>query len=660
VQPASAKWLTEPEGDFPRISCAKRNPIFYEGEPIQFASSKHFKSYEVLDYYGEVVDGGKSLESMAALPPGWYKLYLRDTAGGAIVGGPSFAVFRNDRRFPPLPPKGTSGGAETAIDEVVRGVTAMGPQRLQANGNFKDTFGRLDIDVALDRQYYLPFDPVRERSLLVAFPGGTKYPEIVAKIVARYAQVVRAWEPRNEPNFGASGADFARNELAPFYHAVKSVDPGLTVLGPGTVTIGPSLLGWIEDFLKAGGAQNIDAFSFHFYNNNNGDPFLLRKSLDTLNTLLKKYHADSLPKWQTEQGYMAVCYGIFQPRLEGRWTMLQMMLFEQYGIPKEHNHLWYDVSHGFWDLPSWWENSDGSINPAVSLMRVWSEELYGRRFIRAFDFGTPGNQLYIGDLFSGSEGQMAAFMTTGATNETVDLSISNSKSVRVVSPFGSGRSIPVRNGHISLNVSELPTYVEAPLAASISVTPTDWGANLCRQPGVSVHCSAINEIDLLKRADLAKVINGEFETWYWTQRNGSGPWQLPNAQFPVSVEIDLPQVQPVSRVDVYSAPPWQLWGSLVDYELQYDANGKWVTLAHVQEPTKTFAVPTPVNKTQVDSFYSDRWVFPHSFKTVNTAKIRLLVHDATYGGDSTAIAKEAGGQGSHRDITIREIELYAK
>ncbi len=31
--------------------------------------------------------------------------------------------------------------------------------------------------------------------------------------------------------------------------------------------------------------------------------------------------------------------------------MLQMMVFEQYGIPKEHNHLWYDKSHGFWDFP---------------------------------------------------------------------------------------------------------------------------------------------------------------------------------------------------------------------------------------------------------------------------------------------------------------------
>ena len=39
-------------------------------------------------------------------------------------------------------------------------------------------------------------------------------------------------------------------------------------------------------------------------------------------------------------------YGAYQPRLQARWTMVEMMVFEQYGTPKEHNHLWYDRSHG--------------------------------------------------------------------------------------------------------------------------------------------------------------------------------------------------------------------------------------------------------------------------------------------------------------------------
>ena len=62
-----------------------------------------------------------------------------------------------------------------------------------------------------------------------------------------------------------------------------------------------------------------------------------------------KYGAENMEKWQTEQGFFACVYGAYQPRIQGRWTMTEMMMYEQFAIPKEHNHLWYDVSHGFWD-----------------------------------------------------------------------------------------------------------------------------------------------------------------------------------------------------------------------------------------------------------------------------------------------------------------------
>ena len=115
------------------------------------------------------------------------------------------------------------------------------------------------------------------------------------------------------------------------------------------------------------------------------------------------------------------------------------MVFEQYGIPKEHNHLWYDKSHGFWDFPTWWENDDGGLNPAAPLMRVWSEELYGTKFVKAFDFGPSGNDIYIGSLFQGSGKSVAAFMSAGATDGKVDLLVKGGSKLKVVSPFGVSR-----------------------------------------------------------------------------------------------------------------------------------------------------------------------------------------------------------------------------
>jgi hypothetical protein len=62
----------------------------------------------------------------------------------------------------------------------------------------------------------------------------------------------------------------------------------------------------------------------------------------------------------------------------------------------------------------------------------------------------------------------------------------------------------------------------------------------------------------------------------------------------------------------------------------------------------------------VDSFFSDRWVFNHSFKPVKTQKIRLLVHNTTYGGGATEKVAEAGGQTGPHHVMLREIEVYGK
>ena len=85
-----------------------------------------------------------------------------------------------------------------------------------------------------------------------------------------------------------------------------------------------------------------------------------------------------------------------------------------------------------------------------------------------------------------------------------------------------------------------------------------------------------------------------------------------------------------------------------------------MTIEHVKEPAKTFKVFTPPTRTTVDSFYSDRWIFPHHFKPVKTDKMRLLVHDVTWGGGATKDVAKAGGQTGPHQIMLREVEVYGK
>ncbi|MCW3051808.1 MAG: hypothetical protein JWN14_978 [Chthonomonadales bacterium] len=698
-EPARTKgWSWKLPPDLVTPDSGKRNHVFTVGESLAFHLDRAAVSYEVRDYWGNLVDKGAAGTgfTVRSQPPGWYKLYLYGSVSrpewGDVVGGTTFAVFRKTlgalqtkfspptaavsrkasavagvsaAQFPELPSKETSGGVDIAKDEVMRGVTGMGPQRhsVEDAGKPDEAIQKLEQDIALDKRFYLPFDPARKRALLIAFPNGTKGKEEgVRKIVAHFKKDVRYWEPRNEPNGGAGGADFARLEMKPFYEAVKSVDPTLKVLGPGTVSIGPKLLLWIEEFLKADGARYIDAFSFHAYNNLNGDLWLARKSMDSLNALLKRYGVDKLEKWQTEQGYMAAIYGAYQPRLQGHWAMLQMMAYEQYGIPKEHNHLWYDKSHGYWDVPAWWENEDGGLNPVAPLIRVWSEELYGTNFARAYDFGEPGNRLVLGSLFVGNGKRVAAFMSAGSTDGQVTLKVRGGSSLHLVSAFGVQRNLPVKADITLLPVPELPVYVELAPGQTIEVVSTAWGPNLARGPGVNVSSSAPPEADPQKARDnaISKLINGEFENWFWDQKPTSIPWNAQNPRLPLQVEIKLPKPTAISRIVVYAAPPWQSQGTLLDYELQVEKGGTWVTLEHVQEPAKTFGVFTPTTRTTVDSFFSDRWIFQHHFQPVTTQKLRLLIHAATNGGGATRLVTEAGGQAWGEEVVLREVEIYGR
>jgi hypothetical protein len=560
----------------------------------------------------------------------------------------------------------TNGPQDGLIDELIRGITGMGPQRYQINdaSNPDPDIVHNQSEIAVDKQMYTPYDPVRKRVLMMAFPNGTQDSAGVQQVVQTFQNDVEYWEGRNEPNYNYSGSQFVTAELESFYQTVKGVNPALKVLGPAIVTIGPGYgLSWIQDFLNAGGANYLDGFSFHAYNNINGDFVLADESLQGLQALLAQYNASNLEIWQTEQGAAAGLYGAYEPRLQGRWDMVQMMAYEQYGIPKEHNVLWYDVSHGFWDVPDFWENFDYSLEPAAPLMRVWSEELYGTTYSGAFDFGATGNKMYVGDSFSGANKNVAAFMSQGDPYGKIDLTVSSGTSIHCVSAFGCASDLPVVSGSVTLPVPELPVYVELQPNQTISVVPMNWGTNLATQPGVTAEASGdgVNPWDPTTPNSITKIHDGIMRDWFYAQGSNDFPWADDTpypGSYPATVELDLPTVQTIDHVVVYANPSWELYGTLLDFDLQYDSGGQWVTIEHVSEPTNTKVVYTPYICCTCDSFFSDRWIFPLSFAPVVTGKIRLLVNNVTYGGAVDADLAAAGYLNGPACINLRQIEMY--
>ncbi len=676
----------------------RRSNVYYVGERIFF--QLEYQSgypnattrYSIRDYLGNLIEAGPIVGPYiipAATSPGWYKLYLHgspvylrqqgdppaDPDWGDSVGGTMFVIFRNDPNFPTIPPPGTTAGTEGLSDNVMRGIVGSGPQRhrFYANSQWSVAGDARAQDIAQEKTFYTPYDPYRGRVLLGAFPDGTSNPNGTASLnyvqqtVQRFQNDVTRWEPRNEPNYANNGLDgtaqsFAINEFIPFSDTVKGVNPSLKVIGPGNVEIKPGSHGlyFMQDFLAAmqaqGALHKLDGISFHVYNSFNGDLFMARKSMDGLMNVINQYGQQNKERWQTEQGFAAAINGSYQPRMQTRWTMLMFMVLEQYGVPKEHNYLFYDKNGGFFDVPTWWINQDGTLNPLGCLLRVWSEEVYGTRHTSAYDFGATGNKLYIGSLFSGPGKQVAAFMSAGSTDGQVRLQVS-APSVQVVSAFGVERTIPAQGGSILLPVTELPTYVR--FTGSLAVTPQNWGSNLTLGKPVTSTVMAPHPSDSSIINLPNKVTNGEFENWYYVQTQETKVWVDGSFNFPAWVEINLQQPTTLDRVVIYSGVPWQWDGTLLDYDLQYLQGSTWVTLQTVQEPTRTFKSYTVTNRTTVDSFFSDRWVFSHSFAPVTTSKLRLWVRDVTYGGGATLLVQQAGGQTGLRLINLREVEAYA-
>lgn len=540
-------------------------------------------------------------------------------------------------------------------DQVLRAVTGMGPQRhyvLDANDPAK-SIAALENQIRIDELLYLPGDPVRDREIMVAFSSGTSNIAGVKQIVERFKNVVKYWEPRNEPNDDTSGDKFAINEMKPFYETIKSVDPNLQVIGPGTVSIDRNLQGYLDAFFTAGGGKYIDAFSFHAYNVVNGDVALARQQLEKLQATLKKYNLQNIPLWQTEQGYPAADNGAYRPRLQGRWTMTQMMVFEQYGIPKERNVLYYDRSHGNWGYPVFWENDDGSLNPAVTLMRVWSEQLYGTKFSKAYNFGSSNN-IYLGSLFTGPNKSVAAFMSAGDTRGKVTLTVNGGSTLKIVSSFGQSQTVPVVNGRVTIDVPEVPVYVEMSNGQTIDVVPDSWGTNLASASGTTVTTTAAPDV----AATANRIVNGKLESWYW---DGQVGYEDKSVTLPATVTINLPQAQSVSRMVVYSNIAWGQGGTLLDYDIQYEKDGQWITLDSVHVDPATFGVFSPTTRTTVDSYSSDQWIFQHQFAPVTTSKMRILVKKVTYGGGATPIVSQAGGQAAATpSLQLREVELFAQ
>jgi len=183
-------------------------------------------------------------------------------------------------------------------------------------------FGRLDRYLSLARQHGTgvllplagspPWASARPQVATNYTPGFSAEPAniddwrtYVRNVASRYKGQIQAYEIWNEPNlreFYSGTVDqlvTLTNEAAQIIH---SVDPHAIVVSPSvTASYG---IPWFTEFLKKGGAQNVDVIGYHFY----VDPQTLLPEdmvpvIQRVRQLMSENGLANKPLWNTETGW---------------------------------------------------------------------------------------------------------------------------------------------------------------------------------------------------------------------------------------------------------------------------------------------------------------------------------------------------------------------
>ena len=502
----------------------------------------------------------------------------------------------------------------------------------------------------------------------------TNYSAVVSTVSALYPAGIKWYEgPSNEPSEDGSATN--AQAMRVFQAAVKAGNASAKALGPCHVSenFGAAAM---NTFLSQGGGNYCDGFSYHAYNMCMGDPNIARAAYPPFLQVLANYPSQTTgkPIWQTEQGVFTPVSGTYHPR-KARWQMMQLLIQEQYGIPRERNHMWYDMSHGFWSQPTWLENGDTSVNPQVTLARVMAEELFGKAHESVLDFGDPGKRIFVGSSFlSPNDGSRVLVLMAASpldnNNVTFTLAGAAPSSVTAVDGFGNTSTATVTSGRVTVAVTDVPVYVRLPAGVTASVYQiAGWPT------------AATARVNLGQSGLYGASLNGSTVRTNWQPLSSitSGTWQIAgynydNAfQSSVTTMPDTVTVQwashptTVDRVVIWSGFAYQAQCALVKFDVQTSTDGAtWTTQASVDKSSvmSSFAWGSDDQNTgtTADTFWPEQWIFDVPFAVpVRASYLRIVARQTSLGGapDATAItAGDLADDGSQR-VTISQLGVYS-
>ncbi len=499
--------------------------------------------------------------------------------------------------------------------------------------------------------------PMAQTSFYQAIDGytiNTHKQGVINTVTYLYPYGVHYYEgPQNEPSQTPSTAQ----AMKLFQGYVHLGNAAAIAMGPCFVAIGD----W-EAFINADGLDYCDEISTHMYNSQTaGDINMARYQFSHWKAQLEAAGAGDKPIWSTEStGTLNSVYDSYHPR-RSRIAMLQTLMLEQFGCPRERNQVWYDSSHGFWGVPSWFINDDGSLNPHAALYRTLAEETFYQLHHHAIDFGSPhANAIFLGSVYKSEQyGNSTAVLVSQswADDFTVTLTIEGTTDdIVIVDAWGNESSVAQSAGKITVPVYDIPTYVRLPAGVLSYVDHVnDWDSSV---PGSvsaygkgKLHAGTVPNTDILDN------------TYQRTYGGGGADGSVSSLQdLPDTAQIVWNSTVDVDRVIIIGTSPWQPYSGLIDFDIQTTTNGTdWTTRATVTKDTPTaFIHPTSFQNVgcTYETYHGEQWIYDVPLPaTYSCTGVRLYVRETTYGGEPIGAIDAAGfGQGnSGQHMCLQEI-----
>lgn len=509
-----------------------------------------------------------------------------------------------------------------------------------------------DAVPALNRSAYVRAFGQGALANVAATVIGTEYSDGIAEVVSTlYPDVTRFEGPSNEPPMNAETA----HQMMLFQAAVHAGNAGAKAIGPC-----PVQMGGMEPFFAAGGGAYCDEISFHCYNaQTNGDLNLGRRQLGNMTALLAKYGLSSVPLWQTEAvGAMCSVNNVYHPR-RSRVAIFQVLQWEQFGLPRERNVIWYDTSHGFWEVPVWLQMGDFTVNPFGALLRTLAAETFGMNHATALSFGPIGDKIFLGSLYAGSAGSCLVIAATSHIDgASVTLNVTGATAPLVlVDSWGNAGTVAVTDGLAVLPVGDTPVYLRLPADVTASVaTCNDWPldqsgwVSSAYESGVQVTSGSLPSPSL--------VVDGRWLSQYTGDAAADGV--ALGTALPDYVMLQWDTAARMDRLLIWGGGAFQYLSCLVAFTVETSFDGaEWTTQATVTKSTPTsfqFGSDSVGAGCQYETYWDEQSIFDVKLSAPVTAKyVRLTVTATSYGGEPDAQALAAGGQGADPRLSIQEV-----